>query len=319
MHAVENPPALRHVEPLEQKRLEIASRLRLAGRQRPLDRALKGIGRARGISGRTGEEIGRIPDDGKANAFDKALLSGAVGERGQVCALSELPVHLGDGETAILQEAGARFGRTGFERLIAWTVVKRLGIGPATVRNIDQQRAIAALGIFREIQYDLGRVFDQSVSVPGRLVDVGDFLRGRQLTENATFPEHELARCKVSIALPGGDLQPGQLRLGGSRDAKHKRAHRQDRHRQTKSSHQTLPLWRRGTIHSAHHRRDQLCDRSCALTASVALRCSAAMTLLVLAAYTMCDPGNGYRRARTSVTVSRVPGLPGKYRPKPTI
>jgi hypothetical protein len=48
----------------------------------------------------------------------------------------------------------------------------------------------------------------------------------------------------------------------------------------------------------------------------VASRCSAAITLLIPAAYTMCDPGYGYRRARTSVTVIRVPGLPGEYRPK---
>ena len=78
MHAVEHAPALGDVETVEQEGLEISSRLRLAGRQRPLDGTLERIGRACAVGGAVAQEVGGIPDDGKACALDEALLPGAV-------------------------------------------------------------------------------------------------------------------------------------------------------------------------------------------------------------------------------------------------
>ena len=123
MHAVEHAPALRDIEAVEQEGLEIAPRLRLAGRQRPLDGALQRIGGASAVGGAVAQEIGGIPHDGKADALDKPLLPGSIGERRQFRALPQFPLHLGDRKAVVLQEAGADVGRAGLERLVARAVV----------------------------------------------------------------------------------------------------------------------------------------------------------------------------------------------------
>jgi len=154
VHAIEYAPATHHVEAVQQEGLEEPSVLRLAAREHAVDRSPKRAGHSCAVGGGMRKEIRGVAQDRKAHPLDVAYLAVDIGERGQVCAMSEFPINLGNREAVVLEKAGALFHRAGKKRHIARRVVERLGVCAAAVGHVDHQCAVAST-ICRHDENDL--------------------------------------------------------------------------------------------------------------------------------------------------------------------
>src|SRR6516164_2215974 len=118
VHAIEYAPATHHVEAVQQEGLEEPSVLRLAAREHAVDRSPKRAGHSCAVGGGMRKEIRGVAHDREAHALDVAYLAVGIDERGQVCAMSEFPINLGNREAVVLEKAGALFHRAGKKRHI---------------------------------------------------------------------------------------------------------------------------------------------------------------------------------------------------------
>jgi len=214
MHAVDRAPAVHPVEAVEQVGLEEPPALRLATGEHAVDRAAQRVGRAGGIGRAARQELRRVAEDREAHALDVARLAVGAGEGRQVGAMAELPLHLGQREAAVLEEAGALLDVARVERLAARAVVEGDAVDPAAVGHVDQQRAVALRRIGRHQQHQVGGVLDLAALVAPGLVEVGNLLGRVELAMHPALPQHIVTRLERAVGLLARDLEPDHL--GGS-------------------------------------------------------------------------------------------------------
>lgn len=111
MHPIECAPIARRVEAVQEKCLQELSVLGFSARERAIDRSLEWVRRSCGVSGGVREEVGGIAHDRKTCSLDVSCFAVGIDERRQICALSQLPVHFGDGKAVILEKASALLER----------------------------------------------------------------------------------------------------------------------------------------------------------------------------------------------------------------